>query len=269
MSGGAIAKRGFRYQDLCAMYFALREFQKEPSFQYLYCEQEKIDFEIWNTGSFTGFQVKTTASGLSAKEANTIFLYYLNKAVSSGKKEKGFWFVFGDQPVKSLAHLLIVIRNGTRGTKYNGHIKKYIDVALENIPIDAFSIDFHLFNEEQIQHLVFSTSAEVLKDRLGAIMDVPTEVVRDFIARFKNEIDMVSCKTKENERVYSTIEIGSFVDSFLARVKVERYEQKGRQRIEIQLPEEISKYAFEAHVVIKRLSAENIEDSDEGEPIKE
>lgn len=226
-NGGTAAKIGYRYQDWCAMYFALDGFKNDASFEKVYCEQEKMDFEIWNSLNFNGFQVKTGLSGLTAGEINKIFSYYLNKSTTSGKQQKSFWFVFNKQPTKSLDHLFTVARNGRRGVSYSGQVKKFIDTALSGIPVEAFSINFYCYDEDQIRQLVFSISTDILKDRLDSGSDIQTEVVKNFVTRLRDEIDQISCKTDSSQRVYLAKEIDLLINSFLSTVRIERLENQG------------------------------------------
>ena len=249
------------------MYFALQEFKKKSTFEHIYCEQDKLDFEIWNTDRFDGFQVKLTASGLSAKEVNSIFVYYFNKAVSSGRKDKNFCFVFRTQPVKSLGHLLAVVQNGTRCVNYSGYAKKYIETALKGIPVDAFPIDFHLLDKDKIEHLVFSVSVEILEERMGVRDTIPSGITRNFITRFRDEIDRISCEENKSKRIYTSIEIGSLIDMFLRTVQIERYQ--GQNRIEIKLPKNDTVYPLETHVIVKQIPLDPSETSDEGQLFRE
>lgn len=239
MTGGPTAKNAYRFQDWCAMYFALHEFKQGTSFEHIYCEQEKLDFEIWNASRFVGFQVKTSLNGLTAREVNNIFLFYSNKSLTSGKSDKSFRFVFGQRPIKSLDHLFTAIRSGSRGTNYAGHIKKFIETALRNIPTSSFSIDFYYFDEDQIRHMVFSASAEILKSRIGTTEDIQFEIIKDFITRLRDELDQISCRPQGNQRVYSAVEINRLIDSFLSRVRLVRLEKGGRDTIEVRPPERV------------------------------
>src|SRR6266542_2314295 len=207
LSGGPTAENAFRYQDWCAMYFALEGFIKDGSFDHIFCEQGKMDFEIWSTASFAGFQVKTKTAELTAQETNRIFLHYLRKSITYSKENKTFRFIFGKQPTKSLGHLFARIRGDDRGIRYGRQVQNFIDIALSGVNTPAFSIGFHHLSEDQIKHLVFSISAELLKARLETGSDIPTEVVRNFVARLRDEIDRISCKRQDSERIYSTFEI--------------------------------------------------------------
>ena len=265
-AGGPTAKNAFRYQDWCAMYFALEGFIKDGSFEHIFCEQGKMDFEIWSTASFAGFQVKTKATGLTAEETNRIFLHYLRKSVTSGKENKAFRFVFGEQPTKSLGHLFARIRRDDRGIKYGRKVQHFIDRALSGVNTLAFSIGFHHLSEDQIRHLVFSISAELLKARLETGSDIPTEVVRTFVARLRDEIDRISCKRHDNDRIYSTLEIDSLITDFLSGVRIQQLENKGRRSIEVKLPAGISHQRLE--VIIRAPIVEGL-DAKDGDPIKD
>ena len=254
MDGGPIAKRAFRYQDWCAMYFALDNFKGNFSlFEHVYCEQGKLDFEIWHKSTFTGFQVKTSVDGLTANEVNRIFLYYLNKSQASRKRRSEFRFIFGEQPRKSLQHLFNVTSGNSRGVRYSNQITKYINTALYKIPTSSFFIDFYCFNEQQIKDCVFSRAAEVLNDKLEKGAVVSTEIVNIFITKFRDEIDKISCKPLSAERVYSVIEIDSLITTFLATYSGQRLENEGGSSIQIKInvPKHLQNRVFETHVSLR------------------
>jgi hypothetical protein len=243
------------------MYFALESFKKDSSFENIYCEQDKMDFEIWSTSNFVGFQVKTKPDSLSAKEINKIFLYYLNKSIKSGKRNRAFRFVFGVQPTDSRYHLFTVVQGSNRGARYSRQIQKFIDAALQNIPAESMLITFHCFDEQQIKHLVFSLSAEILKEKLGSRQDIQTEVVRTFITKFRDEIDQISCKSQDVDRVYSTASLGLLVNNFLDDVKIEQSEKEGEHTIEIRVPKRLSNIV-EAKISIKPIGIRGDPESD-------
>ncbi len=250
MSGTA-AKLGFRYQDLCAMYFALDSMRRDTSFEYIYCEQGKLDFELWGTTNFSGFQVKTNPTSLTAAETNKIFLFYLNKSVRSGKSTNIFHFVFAAEPSNSLGHLFTFTRNGGRGVKYTGHVKKFIDTALNGVPIVSLPIHYFYFDHDQIQRMVFAICSEILTERLKTTEDIGSEIVRSFIARLRDEIDRISCDADALKRVYSPAEVSALVDKFLVGVRLER-SRVGRRTVEITLPEDIAERALDVRLTIPR-----------------
>ena len=236
MDGGPIAKKAYRYQDWCAMYFALEGFKGDASFERLYCEQEKMDFEIWGTSSFIGFQVKINPATLTAKETNNIFLYYLNKSSTSGKQNKSFSFIFSQNPQKSLGHLFTVIKGGGRGVRYGKKIQRFIDTALQNIPVGDFPIDFHYFKENDIRQKVFALSTEILKDKIGKSEDIKIEFIYNFIARLRDEIDLISCKASSSDRNYSFNEIDLLINNFIITFGLEKKDASGTHIIKIELP---------------------------------
>ena len=253
MDGGSVAKNAYRYQDWCAMYFALESFKSDPSFEGVHCEQNKLDFEIWNTLGFAGFQVKTNPAGLTARETNKIFTYYSNKSASSGKQNRSFRFIFTKQPTKCLGHLFTVVREDNRGVRYGRRIQTFINTALQYVPMGSFSIDFLCFNEQEIKHMVFSLSAEILKDKIGEEDDIRTEVVYNFIARFRDEIDKICCNISDTERTYSASEIDTLVSEFIRTFKAERWKREGLEVIRIELPKSSIK---SAEIIKKRITIE-------------
>lgn len=272
MNGGAIAKKGFRYQDLCAMYFALNSFKLDSTFEHIFCEQGKIDFEIWNADSFSGFQVKLNPKNLKAKDNNKIFLYYLSRAELSGKEKKNFWFIFSKQPINSIDKLFSTIRNGQRGVKYDKRTKKYIDTALDGVPMESFSISFRHLENEQVEQSVFAISADLLKQKLNTSEDIPTEVVRSFMSRLRDEVDKISCKSKEEERVYTAIEISKLIETFLVGVNIVKYERRGNiaKKIEIKLPNNITEdYEIRTQVIKLKASISAKKTTNEDNSIKD
>jgi hypothetical protein len=236
MDGGSIAKNAYRYQDWCAMYFALEGFEQGSSFERIYCEQNKLDFEIWQTSSFIGFQVKTTAAGLTAREINRIFLYYKNKSGVSGKPNKEFKFIFGELPIKSLAQLFIVIRDGYMGASFGRRVQKFIDTSLENIPVGQFTIGFHNFDQGQIRKMVYSQATKLLQLNVGTGKDFQTKIVDAFISSFRDKIDEISCRPSDGERMFKFDEIGLFIKSFTDTFQAQQYTNEGRASIKIEVP---------------------------------
>ena len=245
---GAAAKKGYRYQDLCAMYFALEGVRKDPSFQYLYCEQEKHDFEIWGDTSFSGYQTKTNPSTLTANETREVFAFYLKRSTASGKTINKLRFVFTEQPKNSLSHLFSFAKSGGRGVQYTGHVKKYIDRALAGIPIESLPVDFYHYEYEQIHRMVFSLCEEILRERVGA-SPLPTEAVHTFVSKLRDKVDEIGCDPDGSKRRYALVEFSSLIDQFLAGAKFQR--QDGRRVIEISLPEELAERVIEAKITVR------------------
>lgn len=238
MNGGSTAKNAYRYQDWCAMYFALESFKDDSSFENIYCEQGKLDFEIWSASSFVGFQVKSNPATLTAKETNNIFLFYSNRSLYSQKQNKSFRFIFCKYPTKSLGHLFTTIRGENRGVQYGRQIQRYINTALKNIPVADFSIDFHFFEEKDIRQKVFSLSTEILKDKVGEEHDIKVEVINNFIARLRDEIDKISCKVNNEERNFSFNQIELLINNFIRTFRAEQLEDGGSRTIIIELPKD-------------------------------
>lgn len=239
MSEGNTSRSPIRYQDYCTMYFALDHFKNNPSFEKIYCEQGKNDFEIWNAGEFIGFQVKTNPLNLTAKEVNKIFKYYNGKSVVAAKDTKSFFFIFTTQPIKSLGNLFTIIRDGYGGSVYGKRIQTFVNTALEDIPFDTFTIQFHCYNKIDIQRLVFALSMEILKEKTGNSQAVNDELTHNFIGRLRNEIDTVSCKENDNERVFTNSEIQELIGRFINSYKKEEIINGGsntQQKTVVELP---------------------------------
>jgi len=239
MNGGPTAKNAYRYQDLCAMYVALKEFKNGPSFEHIYCEQGKNDFEIWKTDEFLGFQVKTNPANLTAKEVNKIFKYYNNKSISSTRSKKLFFFIFAMHPVKSLDNLLKIVRDGYGGSVYGKRIQKFINTALQDIPIGVFIIRHLCYDERDIQRLVFSISTEILKEKTGGSRAISDEVAQNFVSRLRDEIDIISCKQNASERLFSNKEIDELIIRFINSYRKEEVVDRksgGQIKTTIELP---------------------------------
>jgi hypothetical protein len=267
MNGGPAAKNAYRYQDWCAMYFLLKSLQNN-SFEHIYCEQEKLDFEIWSESSFTGFQVKTNPAGLTAEETNRILLFYLNKAINSGRRIKSFRFIFGQRPVKSIGHLFAKIRGDSRGIRYSKQVQNFINRALQDISINSFSINYHNYDQIHIRASVYSISRDILINKLEKSEDIQSKVVDDFIAILRNEIDKISCKMQNEERIYLKADVDLLVRSFLDRVKIERLKKEGLDSEIIRSQESPTKQQFQIPATINEISTAQIIDISEGEPIK-
>lgn len=239
MSEGNASRSPVRYQDYCAMYFALDHFKNNESFEKIYCEQGKNDFEIWNASEFIGFQVKTNPLNLTAKEVNKIFRYYNSKSVVTAKDAKSFFFIFTTQPTRGLGNLFAIIRDGYGGSVYGKRIQTFINTALEDIPFDTFTIRFYCYNEIEIQRLVFSLSMEILREKTGDSQAVDDELTYNFIGRLRNEIDTVSCKEDDNERVFTNSEIQELIGRFINSYKKEEITNVGsrtQRKIVVELP---------------------------------
>jgi len=215
MSDGNGSRSPIRYQDYCTIYFALDHLKNNPRFEKVYCEQGKNDFEIWSTSEFVGFQVKTNPIHLTAKEVNKIFRYYCSKSVIAAKDNRSFFFIFTTHPVRSLSDLFGIIRDGYRGSVYGKRIQTYVNTALEGIPFETFTIQYYSYNEIEIERLVLSLSIEILKEKTGNSSAVNDELAQNFICKLRNELDNVSCKEKDTERVLTSSEIQELVGKFI------------------------------------------------------
>jgi len=228
--GGSIAIDRFRYQDLCAIYFALESYIQSPTvFEQLYCEQDKLDFEVWNNNGFNGYQVKNVKGSLAASELNQILTYYLRRASTSGKSDTAFWFILSEKPKHSLYYLLLKL-NGNTGVNYQKRTKEYLRSSLNGITTTNFKIDYRCYNLTEIENLAFAVSRKVLKQNLGDTDDIPTEVVTDFICRFRDEIDIVSSDTDSVKRVYKIESVNKLIKTFLSRTKIIKLEDEGTRK---------------------------------------
>ncbi|MBP9711547.1 MAG: DUF4297 domain-containing protein [Candidatus Pacebacteria bacterium] len=236
MSGGPSAKTGFRYQDLCSVYFALENLGNNAEFEQVFCEQDKMDFEIWSKSSFAGYQVKSSLVGLTAKETNNILLYYFSKATQSSKKDSSFKFIFTKNPSKSLAYLFLNIRGDDRGIKYSTATKRFIEASLKGIDKNRIEIDYLAYDHRQIDGLVLLAATEILKKALGPGSDIHTEAVRSFIARLRDEIDKISCKGNSLERIYSVGNIKDLINDFLVSFRGSNLLKEGLHSTEVRLP---------------------------------
>lgn len=193
--GGAIAKSRFRFQDICAIYFSLKEYvQQSTNLDYIYCEQDKLDFEIWSHDSFSGYQVKNIKNSIKATEVNSILEYYINKAEKSRKHNRNFYFIFAQKPKNSLHYLLLKLSKNIGIKKYHKPAEKYIKTALDDLTINDINIDYHCYNIEEIEYLACDLSRRILKNKLNS--DFPSEVIQDFLSRLRDEIDIISSRNE-------------------------------------------------------------------------
>ena len=240
MSGGPTAKNGFRYQDWCAVYFTLESIETNATFEYLFCEQEKMDFELWGASNFTGYQIKTNPSRLSARETNDVLLYYLKKSASSQKASNLFRFVFAQDLSGSLSHLFSNIRGNSRGIRYAPSVRKFIDGALKGINLKLLEIDYHFYSETQIKRMVFSIAAETLKKELGTGADIPTSVVNSFVTRLRDEIDRISCIPSDADRIYTVEQVRNLIADFLLGVRIIGLRKEGQRSVKLKLEPQVA-----------------------------
>lgn len=230
MDGGAIAKQRYRYQDMCAMYLALKCYLDEKdTFEHIYCEQDKLDFEIWGNNYFRGYQVKDIQGTLSADETNKIFKYYISKSTKSGKSNRCFYFIFSHQPKHSLNHLLAKLKGNIGIQKYDKRTEKYIKKATSGFTTGAINVDFVCYSIDEIEYLAYATSSKALKKSLDDVVvkDFPSEVIDGFLSRFRNEIDSISTCDDVTDRIYLKDTIDSFIKRFLVGVRFITLEDEG------------------------------------------
>lgn len=226
MSGGASSKAGYRYEEWCAMYFALAGFRdhKKDEFEYIRCEQDKLDFEIWHKSSFHGYQVKSNPTTLSAKEANAIFLDYFKKAKESKKNSIGFKFIFLGEPRNSLLHLLLKCAENSGITSYNARTAKYISTALESVDYESFKIDYEQYSNEHIESLVFSACHLLIQDKLRTPeQDIHASSINLFVTYLRDEIDRASCDPEEMKRTVNQQKVEEMIQRFLNNIRITNY----------------------------------------------
>lgn len=224
--GGPTAKSSFRYQDYCSIYFMLDSFLNSR-FEEIHCEQGKMDFEIFYGKSFLGYQVKSTATGLSASEINVILKKYSEKIPLHNREENKFFFVFGSSPKNSLNYLLAKLRKDKGVGEYDKRTKKYIECCLKELNLELFKIDHYFFEKDLIESIVFAFAVRILKKYISSDKDVPTETINDFLARLRDEIDKISSLKDGDKRRYSKDDLDSLIRNFLLRVSYQRLEQEG------------------------------------------
>lgn len=265
MNGGAIAKQRYRYQDMCAMYLALKYYlEEEDIFEHIYCEQDKLDFEIWGNNYFKGYQVKDIKGTLSAKETNQIIKYYLNKSLRSGKSNRCFVFIFSKKPRHSLKHLLDKLVGNYGVQKYGKRTEKYINTALSGLVTDRIIVDYYWWEPDGIEYQVYAISSKALKNSLGnTTRDFPSDVIDNFLSRLRNEIDLISACSIESKRIYEKGNIDKLIKKFLGGVRFITLENEGTKedvtewpRIKLQRQREAVK------------SEKNVMFTNEGEEVK-
>ena len=87
------------------------------------------------------------------------------------------------------------------------------------------------------------------------------------MGRLRDEVDKISCKPKEDERIYTAIEIGKLIETFLVGVNIVKYERQNNttKKIEIKLPDDITEdYEIRTYVIARKgsISAKKITDED-------
>jgi hypothetical protein len=80
---------------------------------------------------------------------------------------------------------------------------------------------------------------EILKDKTENSQAINDELTHNFIGRLRNEIDKVSCRENDNERVFTNSEIKELIGKFINSYKKEEIIDGGsrkQRKIVVELP---------------------------------
>lgn len=195
MSGGVPAKKGFRFQDWCAVYVLLDHYQNNSNgLEFLNFERGIIDFEVWLSQLVENYQVKGGKTTLSASYLNSIFKRHLSTVCDKKKREFTLVFFFSAQPKHSLLYLIEHL-GGNRGVKnYDRKTTRYISNALLDVDPTKLAIRHQSFPEQKVRYLCFGLAKEILERHYSKNKELPPGVIDNFLSRLREEIDAVSTK---------------------------------------------------------------------------
>ncbi|MCK4355127.1 hypothetical protein KAW43_02105 [Candidatus Parcubacteria bacterium] len=236
MSNGVSAQNAFRYQDWCAIYFLLNHYlENNSSLEYLICENDKLDFEIWLASDFEGYQVKTQKD-LSARELNSIFKFFLTY-IRTIPKNCFIYFIFQDEPVKSFSFLVVKL-SGDRTIKSVSSIdEKYFSTALKDVDLSTIKLDYRIFSEKDIQRLVYGLAKEVLEKYYPKDQDLLPSLIDNFIFRLKDKIEELSSKTRIEERRIEKVALKNIIHKIISSQGFSKQDRFGdRKFVKIELP---------------------------------
>jgi len=270
MNGGSSAKRGFRYQDWCIMYFLLSNYHSNQSaFEHLYCEQGKLDFEIFSSDGYEGYQVKS-GKHLAARDINRILSYYSDRSNTSKKGGRFFYFVFSSRPINSLAYLISKISGSKGAAKYNKVTDKYINASIKDINLSGLIINYHCYSQHEIEDLVFSKALKILKDKMAKDDDVYAGIVDNFVALLRDLIDNISCRETADNRTLAKEQLEEEILKYLRTVKYSRTKGNGSTNaiyVEVKTDQELE-VNIKTRKSIPPIKTMELKNENEGNPIK-
>ncbi|MFC1733325.1 hypothetical protein ACFL6I_23750, partial [candidate division KSB1 bacterium] len=146
---GIVAKQGFRFQDYCVVYILLKSFRNdEMNLDHLFCENGKIDFEIWTKLEIRKYQVKSTVT-INAKYINQLLKDYIyNQLKGNDNIDRKLIMIFNKEPKGSLIYLLLHLCGNKSVCLYKKITEKYINDALENIELNMVNFSYKVYSDE-------------------------------------------------------------------------------------------------------------------------
>lgn len=221
MSGGVSAKKGFRFQDWCAVYVLLDYYQSNStSLEFLNFERGVIDFEVWLNRLVENYQIKGGETSLSAAYLNSIFKH-LSAVCGKDEKKRDFTLVlfFSSQPKHSLLYLIEHL-GGNRGVKdYNRKTTRYISSALTGIDPGKITIRHRSFSEQEIRCLCFGLAKNILERHYSKTKELLPAVIDNFLARLREEIDAVSTIAISERRKISRKDLLDLIDKTISIIR--------------------------------------------------
>lgn len=217
MSGGVAARIGYDYQDGCAVYFLLKHYLEETSFEKIYSEQDKLDFEVWTSNNFNAFQAKTRAD-TNAKEIWSILDFFIRKAGISevSSKKKRLLFLFSKEPENSLLLLFKKLKKERGVAKYTKTTDKFIKTAMNGLMTQGLEIDYKFLSEYDLDCCLEGCLRKALYTKIKkGKHKLKAEMVLNFGARLIEEIKRISRITIDSDRCLSLIELESLLEEYL------------------------------------------------------
>jgi len=216
MSNGVLAQSAFRYQDWCAIYFLLERYlDNNNSFEYLICENDKLDFEIWLNSQFEGYQVKSKEN-FSAQGLNNLLKFSLNYTKNI-QKDCFIYLIFQKEPIKSFRFLVLRLAGDKSIMRINGIIENYFSNALNNlIGLERIELDYKILSEKGVQYSVYGLAKKVLEKHYRDDEDLPTGMIDNFIVRLKDKIEEMSASSDIKDRRIETIILKNIINKVIS-----------------------------------------------------
>lgn len=195
MSGGPSARAGFRYQDWCVIYIFLKTLNEEENgFLHVICENDKLDFETLFEGSFRGYQAKLNSRTVSAKDINSIFLFYLgylNTVVREADQSELIFFFENKINKPAIDHLFNKLNFPSIPTKrQHKTFEKYVLSALMSVNIPTLKTRFLTFDRPSVEKLVWEESEKILKKLYK--QDINNILLENLINALKVKVEALS-----------------------------------------------------------------------------
>jgi len=244
MNGAVLSKSGYRYQDLCAFYFFLNHFvENENDLDFLICENNKLDFEIWFCSQLKGYQAKSS-NNFTARDLNALLKFFLDR-IKSESRQAFLCLVLGSEPEKSLQHLISKLR-GDRGVKrYHKRTEDYIATVLDNIDLSKFEFQYFYIAKQQVYDLLHGLSGRVLQKFFNESEDLPPGLIENFIGRLKDAIDAVSTKTSITDRKITKKQLKILIKKVVSSSGYYKDTKSGSKFVTVKIPDDYKKLKIE------------------------